>query len=144
MRHLKAGNQFFHNHIPVELLHRKLRNRFYEVWRVGSFSQPTRKKTGRFASPTPSDVSTAGDFMSEPRKLYWHKVVAECETCSTSLTPLEIHYSADGEILITHLCLKCSKQIQCRYQHATLICSAFEADLEATFLTDYANESERL
>lgn len=32
MQHLKAGNSFTHNHIPVELLYRKFKNQVFEVW----------------------------------------------------------------------------------------------------------------
>lgn len=33
MQHLKAGNQFFHNRVPIELLYRIYKNQEHEVWR---------------------------------------------------------------------------------------------------------------
>lgn len=65
---------------------------------------------------------------------YWHKMGAACKKCDESLTLVAVYYSADGQIKLDWVCIKCAKESYTTLELVECVTLAFEADLEQSFM----------
>jgi hypothetical protein len=60
----------------------------------------------------------------------WHKVGLNCKHCENELTITEMSSSADGEIRLDLVCVKCAKSMYWVTNTARLITMALYSDIE--------------
>ena len=65
---------------------------------------------------------------------YWHKMSAACKKCDDRLTLVAVYYSADGQIKLDWVCIRCGIESYTTSELVECVLLAHNADLEQSFV----------